>query len=174
MNLTKDAESRILVFLCRYPTRSLSLSEISEGVNISKPWTLEKINSLEEQGLVRVDRKGNQKFVQFNRDSDKARRLKRTINLNRFYSSGILNEIIETYSYPETVVLFGSFSKGEDVEESDVDIAVITDIENEDFEAELIGRKVSVQEFKPGKIDKNMLETLANGITVYGYLELME
>lgn len=157
-------------FLSTYPTRELTLTEISEENDISKPWILEKIKTLEGEDFIKVKRKGNQKTVQFNRDSEKAKRLKRVINLERFYQSEILERIIETYSYPEAVVLFGSFSQGEDIEESDIDIAVLTDKEGLDFTGELMGRKISVHEFKTEEIPGNMKETLANGIVVYGYL----
>lgn len=169
--IVNDAGTELLQFLCTHPTTEFSISELAEENGISKPWAAEKVDEFREEGIVTVEEKGNMKQVRFNRDSDGAKRLKQVINLEAFRRSGVLDEIVETFSYPETVVLFGSFAKGEDVERSDIDIAVIS-TEEGDVEGSILERDVSLHVFNPGEVPGNMVESLANGIVLYGHLEV--
>ena len=47
-------------------------------------------------------------------------------NLEKIYGSGIVDFLSNKYNRPKSIILFGSFSKGEDIENSDIDIAVST------------------------------------------------
>jgi len=102
------------------------------------------------------------------------RALKRSYNLFSLYRSELVNELTEIYNKPEAIVLFGSYSKGEDTEESDIDIAVITerqkDVNLAVFERRLY-RKIKVLEIQRPRIEKEFWNTLINGIVLYGYLE---
>lgn len=171
LSLVNDAETELLKFFCTYPTTEFSISEIARETGLSKPWVSEKIEKFEEEDVVETRKQGNQRLARFNRDSNRALRLKQVLNLEQLYQSPLTDEIVEKYSYPEAVIVFGSFAKGEDIEDSDIDIAVITP-ETAEIGGKVMEREVSVTEFKPGEVPDNMLETLANGITVYGYLEL--
>ncbi len=171
LSLINDAETELLKFFCTHPTTEFSISEVARETGLSKPWISEKIRKFEEEGIVKTRKRGNQRLTTFKRDNIDALRLKQVINLEKLYQSSLIDQIVEKYSYPEAIVLFGSFAKGEDVEDSDIDIAVIT-TETADTEEEIMDREVSVTEFKKEEIPRNMLETLANGITLYGYLEM--
>ncbi len=171
LSLVNDAETELLQFFCNYPTTPFSISKIAEKNDLSRPWVAEKVEKFRKEGLVEVEKKGNMKEVAFNRDREESKRAKRVINLEAIYSSGIVDRIVEEFSYPEAVVLFGSFAKGEDTEKSDIDIAVLSRTEG-DIDMNIMGREVSVKAFDPADIPRNMLESLANGIVLYGYLEV--
>lgn len=51
---------------------------------------------------------------------------KRLFNLSEIYKSGIIDFLIKEYS-PNSISLIGNYSRGEDIEKSDVDIVVISD-----------------------------------------------
>jgi len=73
-------------------------------------------------------------------------------------------------------VLFGSYSRGEDDEGSDIDLAVINGkeaaIDLSEYEREL-DREINVQETRLEEAGENFKTTLANGIVLTGYLEVM-
>ena len=50
---------------------------------------------------------------------------KRIFNLNQLYKSNILKEIINKFS-PEVISVMGSYSRGEDIEDSDIDLLIIS------------------------------------------------
>jgi len=156
--------------LCIFPSREFTVSGLARETDLSKSFVSTKITELAERGLINVDSRGNQKVLSFDRGNESALKLKQLINLDKVYSSSIIDDLVDLYSYPDAIVLFGSFSTGEDTESSDIDIAVITS-ETHDYENRLMNRPVSVTEFK-NEIPENMLESLANGITVYGHLEV--
>ena len=83
--------------------------------------------------------------------------------------------LIDVYGHPEAVVLFGSYAQGEDTENSDIDLAIITkrkmNLNMQSFQKKL-GRKIKIQELEKAKITREFLTTLANGIVLAGYLEL--
>ncbi len=169
-SLLNTKEEKILETLCIFPSREFTVSGLARETDLSKSFVSTKITELAERGLINVDSRGNQKVLSFDRGNESALKLKQLINLDKVYSSSIIDDLVELYSYPDAIVLFGSFSTGEDTESSDIDIAVITS-ETHDYENRLMNRPVSVTEFK-NEIPENMLESLANGITVYGHLEV--
>ena len=90
----------------------------------------------------------------------------------RIYSSGIIEFLVNKYS-PSSISVLGSYSKGEDVEKSDVDIAVITNNKEqadlEKFEKKL-NRKVHLLLFETKKTSEEFFNNLINGIIFYGVL----
>ena len=79
------------------------------------------------------------------------------------------------------VVLFGSYRKGDDVRESDLDLAVEV-LGNEELQIIELGIitnlgyrenvKVNVHVFTRNKIDLNLFTNVANGILLQGLLEV--
>lgn len=86
-----------------------------------------------------------------------------------------LNKIID-FIARETrsncIVLFGSAAKGEDTEKSDIDLFVQSKSKNVRLKS-LFGRKVNLI-FEPNieKLSAEFLNSIANGIVLYGFLEV--
>ena len=80
-------------------------------------------------------------------------------------------------NFPEaTIILFGSYSFGEDTVDSDIDIAVIGSEKmsiNLDKYEKLLEREIIINFYKNFKgIDKNLRENIARGIILKGGIEL--
>lgn len=74
------------------------------------------------------------------------------------------------------MILFGSYAKGEDTKESDIDIAIITGQKDcpefEAYEGHL-KRKISLHLIENMKNEKReFINSLANCIVLYGYFEV--
>ena len=114
-------------------------------------------------------------MVSLNRDNLAAVQMKRAENLKMLYESGLQSFLEE--SFPGcTVILFGSYSQGEDTLKSDIDLAVIgskgkgTSLEK--FEKTL-ERKITLNFYENfGSIGKNLKANILNGITLSGVVEL--
>mgnify|MGYP001576023803 CR=1 FL=1 len=81
------------------------------------------------------------------------------------------NSIIESI-HPISIILFGSYSKGEDIETSDIDILIISKAKKElkflEIEKKL-KRKINimiVEDLK--KLDSLIVDKIYNGIILYG------
>src|SRR3989344_4808251 len=81
------------------------------------------------------------------------------------------------------IVLFGSFAKGEDAEKSDIDLLVITSAKKElnlDIFDKKLGRKIQLFLFSEKEIEKmkesnkELLNSLINGIILYGFFEVFK
>ena len=92
------------------------------------------------------------------------------------YDSGLIDFLKEKYQFPETIIIFGSYSKGEDTEKSDIDIAVITRLEkNLDFSLfeKKLQRKINLLELKNlEKAKKEFINNLINGIVLDGVIQI--
>ena len=71
-------------------------------------------------------------------------------------------------------MLFGSFQRGEDVEDSDIDLFVEAckmDLDLNSYEKKL-NRKIQIHFRKCfGKLPEELKNNIINGIVLYGYLE---
>ena len=82
---------------------------------------------------------------------------------------------IENKTNPDVIVLYGSASKGEDVEDSDLDLFIIAKekpINLERFEKELNRKIHIIFENSLKRVSKEFLNNLINGIVLYGYLKV--
>lgn len=102
-------------------------------------------------------------------------------NLNFAYQSGLVEFLNERFNNPKSIILFGSFRKGEDISTSDIDIAIDTE-EAEEYETvttkeliefeKIINRKIQMHLFNRKNIDINVFNNIANGIVLLGFLEV--
>ncbi|PIU89407.1 hypothetical protein COS64_00860 [archaeon CG06_land_8_20_14_3_00_37_11] len=101
--------------------------------------------------------------------------LKRADNLKKIYESS-LADFLEKEFAGATIILFGSYSRGEDATTSDIDIAVIGRKEktlNLTQFSRLLERKIIINYYDSWeKIHKHLKENLCNGITLAGGVEL--
>ena len=112
-------------------------------------------------------------------------------NLALIYHSGIVDYLIDHLKNPKAIVLFGSYRNGEDITSSDIDIAVENDAEREktgtfylkefltqrDKEKveeleQLLARKIQIHLFHKKTIDTNVFRNIANGIVLWGFLDV--
>ena len=87
-----------------------------------------------------------------------------------------LSDYLEEQFLGSTIILFGSYSKGEDTISSDIDIAIIgrkeKEIKLESFE-NIFQRKIIINFYPSFKeIHKHLKENILNGIILFGGVEL--
>ena len=147
---------------------------LSEELGMPYPSVRKALNDLEEKGFLESDKKSKMTF--YSPDGEKFRRAKKLVNLERLEDSGVV-EFLEKKLRPEAVVLFGSYLEGRDNLESDIDLAVIggrdRDLDLSDFEEDL-DREIELT--KISDIEEENTEfknTLANGLVLQGYLEVV-
>ena len=145
------------------------IREIGRKVQLAQTSVRNHIKDLEKNKLI-VAKKANpfDGFVS-NRDNEEFLFYKQAYN---FYSLLELKKLIIKELYPKAIIIFGSYARGEDVEESDIDIVVITkvkkDIETKKLE-KIMGRKISIM-YKESleKIEEPIKSNILNGWVIYG------
>ena len=103
--------------------------------------------------------------------------IKRLYNIYSLYDTGLIDFIKKYFEMPQAIILFGSYCDGTDMEKSDIDLAIISkkrDIPDfKRFEAKL-ARKVNIHLIDIGKAEKEFKNSLANGITLEGFVEIVK
>ena len=179
----------VLNFLARHPYDSFSLSEVAEETGFSKSTASIIVTQLEKEGYIIIGKISNLWRIKFNTSNLAAIGYKIGINLNLMYSCGVIDYILQKWGTPKSIILFGSVRKGEDGPDSDIDIAIeipekkdlnIVSLESFNDEAAerlkkfetKIKRHFKFYFFNKNRIDGNLFINIANGIVLYGLLEV--
>lgn len=160
------------------PTKEHYLIEISKKSNLAHTSVKQHLLTLKNLSIIKesTEIKGTRKYPLYkaNIDNKEYKFYKKIHNLNQIKE---LINYLKDKLMPNTVVLFGSYSRGEDIEKSDVDLFVECKEETinlKKFEKEL-NRKIQLhfkKDFK--KYPKELKNNIANGIILNGYLEVFD
>jgi predicted nucleotidyltransferase len=151
------------------------LREISRLVNLAPKSVKLYLNELidEEFVMLSKNRITNHPTYFGNFDNSEFRFLKKLNNQLKLKKSGLISYIKEK-CFPGCIILFGSYSKGEDLVNSDIDLFVeskYTYLDLLEFEVKL-NRKINVLfENNFEKLSKELKSNLVNGIIIDGYLK---
>ena len=170
-------QMKIFRLLCVKAGAKLNQRQIAKLLKVSPTAIANSVSKLENEGLILKEKQKNMNLnlIMLNRNNKKVMQLKRVENLRLLYESG-LEEFMEEELPGATIILFGSYSRGDDTASSDIDIAVIgrkeKEIKLENFEKSL-ERKIIIN-FYPSlkEIHKELKENLCNGIVLSGGVEL--
>ena len=167
----------IMKFFLESPTTEVHLRALARQLEISPTWIGKVIPELKKQNLIILTKNKETRLISLKakRDASEFIALKRSINLYDLQNCNLIEKLIEEYNKPEAIILFGSYSKGADIEKGDIDLAVVSsrkvNINLSKFEKRL-KRKINLIALNKNSISKEFKETLANGVVLYGYLEL--
>jgi len=155
------------------PDRVFHLRELAEEINLSPSTVSRLVKELQKHDILTVNKSSIKMEIKASK-KPAFTQIKRSYNLMKLEKSGFLKEL-ENKAFADAIILFGSYSRGEDKKDSDIDIAVVngreTDIKTAGFEKKL-GRKLNIHNINLNDVETNFVETLANGIVLRGYLEI--
>lgn len=155
------------------PTKSFQLREISRLIKLGMPSVKLHIKRLEKYGFIKMEKTGI--YPSYKASKNEIFKLyKKNDVILRLHESGLVGFLVDKFS-PDAVVLFGSASRGEDVENSDIDLLVLAkemDIDLDKYE-KIFKRKINIlPEPNIKTIPKELLNNVLNGTVVYGYIKV--
>jgi len=167
--LQKYSDLRVLEVFFKEPTEIHFIREISRKINLAPTSVKIIINNLLKQGFISIKKARPFNGYIANRENEEFLFFKRTYNLMTLYE---LNNLITQELHPKAIVLFGSYSSGEDIETSDIDILIISKVKKElnfpDIEKKL-KREINIMILKDlKKLEPQIIKKIYNGIIVYG------
>lgn len=115
---------RIAAIFFQEPTKQHYLKEISRRTRIAHTSVAVHLRSLIKQGIIirQVERRGARSFPLYAASQNEEFRFyKKIYNIIALKESGLIPYLKDNYT-PSTIVLFGSYARGEDTDESDIDI----------------------------------------------------
>lgn len=160
------------------PNDKLRVRELERKLKMPLPSVIRYVKELQKENILTVNKIGNTVFYIASRAHKEFIIEKKLSNLKQIYFCGLIEYLIEEFSNP-LIILFGSYSKGEDIESSDIDIFIQTrsrkKISINLYETKL-GRKIQLFTFESiGSIpNKNLANNILNGITLNGYIEVIK
>lgn len=168
----KKSTERVARLFFQQPHSVFHLREIARKTDLSPSTASQAVNDLEKDGLVTTEKKVT-KQVQAS-DNQLFRDHKRIHNLRQLLQSDLINKLEESYR-PDAIVLFGSYARGEDDSNSDIDLALVNgharELELGPWEKRL-DRNINLHLIRLQEAGDNFKTTLANGIVLRGYLDL--
>ncbi len=174
----KHIKNTIKEYFFINPTSKLRVREIERELNLPLPSVINYTKELITEKILKTIIIGKVTLFSADRSSKEYLLQKRLFNIQKIYNSQLIKHLIENYSNP-TIVLFGSYSKGEDIEDSDVDLYIETATKKE-FDLrkyeKLIKRKIEIFNFKNIKEVKNkfLANNILNGITINNFIEVFK
>ncbi len=161
----------------REPTKDHYLKEISRKAKLAHTSVKKHLEVLKNEAIIKetIQKRGSRDFPIYNSNiNGKAyKRYKGQYNRQDSSFYGLLS-YLSNKLMPQAIVLFGSYSEGSDIEESDIDIFVECKKQKIDlskYEKEL-NRKIQLhfnEDFK--SFPKELKNNIVNGVVLRGYLE---
>ncbi len=169
-------QNEIFSLLCFKAGEKLNQRKIAKLLRVSPTAVAKSLYLLEKESLIKIEREKeiNLNLISLN-NNKRTIELKRIENLKNIYESGLGDFLEETFPGC-TILLFGSYSRGEDTKTSDIDIAIIgtkpKDINLANFE-KIFEKEIRINFYKSlEEIDKHLRSNILNGIILSGAIQL--
>jgi len=164
----------VLTVFFNDPLKEFGLRELSRKAKLAPKSVNNYLKELIKKELVILRREDKRPFYKANRDNKEFIFYKKTNNQLILQSTGLIDYIYDQ-CLPDVIILFGSFSKGEDIKTSDVDIYIQCNekhIKLDKYE-KIIERKINLF-FSPSfnKLSNELKNNLLNGIIAKGFLKV--
>jgi len=163
--------------LCIKSGQDISLRGVAKLLDVSPTAVSNAIVDLEKESLISIEKSKtmNLMTIKLDRDNPRAINLKKIENLKQLYESGLVDFLHDSFEGC-TVILFGSYSRGEDTFASDIDVAVIGSKEKNialgKFD-KLLERKIMINYYVSWKeIHKNLKDNILNGMVLSGVVDI--
>ena len=176
--ITKSVKTKIKNYFLLNPTIKLRVRQIERKVKVPLPSAIRYSMELEQEGILKSEEIARIKVYSADRSSNEFLVEKKVYNFRVLISSNLINFLKGEYFNP-AIILFGSFSRGEDVENSDIDLYLETPsrkkVNLSRFE-KVLKRKIQLHLHKSIKEIKNyeLANNIVNGITLNGFLEVFK
>lgn len=165
---------KILQEFFDFPRKNFQMRELSRRVKLAQVSVINHLNALVKEELILKEKKGLYPTFRANGENNEFKILKKQNLIWRIYKSRLIEHMDEKIK-PNCIVLFGSTSRGEDTEESDMDLFIQADeikLNLQKYE-KILKRKINLLfESNIKTLSKELLNNIINGQVIYGYLKV--
>ncbi len=174
-NCTK---SKIEEYFFLHPTQKLRVRQIEREVEVPLPSAIRYAAELEKEGILKRFTTARVTVYSADRTSKKFLLEKKLFNLKQIFSSGLIEFLVENLSNPG-IIVFGSYFRGEDIENSDLDLFIETPAEKnlqlKQFES-FLQRKIQLFVYKDIRLveNKELINNMLNGAVLNGFVEVFK
>lgn len=172
--LQKCSIIKVAAVFFNEPVKNHYLIEISKKSKLAHTSVKKHLTTLKNLSIIKesIEEKGNRKFPIYkaNINDETYRYYKKIYNILQLKE---LTKFLKDSLMPKSIVLFGSYQKGEDIENSDIDIFIECKEEKIDLTKFRLNRNIQLH-FKKNfsEYPKELKNNIINGTTLAGYLEV--
>ena len=172
--IQKYSRYRILQEFFVLPRKDFQMRELSRRTKIAQTSVINHLKELVKEGLIIKEKKGIYPIFKSNRDNEIFKIYKKLDLILKITQDGLLDYIYDN-CIPDTIILFGSAARGEDIEESDIDIFVQAREKRLNLEKykKLLNREINLffeEDF--ARLSKELKNNILNGIIIKGYIKV--
>ena len=169
-------ELNILKIFFESPSREFNVREIARLLKIAPATTSSQLKNLVKIGILKYRKERILHLYKSNSENEIYQDLKIFYNIRKIKDSGLLNELNKFYLKP-TIVLFGSALYGRDIENSDIDLLIISEKTKEFQELKKFEKKLNrklqlfiVKDIKELK-NEHLINNALNGMILQGEIK---
>jgi predicted nucleotidyltransferase len=172
--LQKYSKYNVLQEFFDSPRKNFQMRAISRIIKLAQPSVSNYLKELTKEKLILKQKTGLYPIYIANRENELFKLYKKLNLIQRIQTSGLLSHVYDS-CIPDCIILFGSASIGEDIEESDIDLFIQSRTEKINltkFEKKL-KRKINLffeEDFV--KLSKELKNNILNGIILRGYIKV--
>jgi predicted nucleotidyltransferase len=172
----KSIKQRIQEHFFQNPLEKMRLRQIERALSVPLPSVIRYVKELKEEKILQTVEVAGVTFYTADRSSKRFLMEKTFFNTRSLADSGLTKYLVKQYGNP-TIILFGSYSRGEDTGSSDIDIYVESASKQkmalEKFE-KILGRKIQLFVHSSIKNISNphLANNIINGISLNGFIEV--
>jgi predicted nucleotidyltransferase len=163
IGLKSNNMDKIKEIFYEFPLENFTIRGIANKTKIPKSTVNVYLEKLKSEGLVNK----NNQFTNSNYFKIK----KTHYYIEKMFEIGLMDYLIKELT-PETIILFGSFRKGESVKESDLDLFVVSHTEKKlnlaKFEKKLKHKIELHLKTSINQLHDNLFNNVVNGIKLFG------
>jgi len=174
---------KVLSLFFDEPYSEYYLRELARKSKTSPMSLKRSLDFLVSEELVLERKRGNLNLFKANMENLVFKHLKTVYNLEWLKKKKLVRFVLDKLSGVSSIVLFGSYAKGENDKNSDLDLVVICmggELKSTELK-ELVGVDVNLLVFKPSEWSKKAvnskpfyLDVITGGIALHGYLPVEE
>lgn len=160
------------------PTKEHNLINISRKAKLAHTSVKKHLQTLLKERII-IERKEIRNTRTFpiykaNVEGNNYLLYKKISNIEQIHKSKMIEKLVNIFQ-PKNIILYGSYSRGEDIESSDIDIFVDTRIKNEiklDKYERALHRRIDLKINKFENLSKELQNNILNGVTLHGFVEV--
>ncbi|MBD3203817.1 hypothetical protein GF327_05955 [Candidatus Woesearchaeota archaeon] len=172
---TFNNTQKILNYFLENPFKEFHVREIARLSKLSPSGSLKILKKLESKRFITKEKTQIKDNYKANCETNIFLSLKLAHNIYLIKSSGVV-DYIDDKCVPEAIVLFGSYSRGDNHSESDIDIAVFKarkkNMDLSHFEMKL-NREINISFLDDIKKNPELSNNIINGLTLKGYVKVL-
>lgn len=159
------SDLKVLTMIANNPFTEFYLRELSKELKISPSTTKKSLDKLKKYDMIKEKRKGNLRIISGNPEEILFKQFKILLNIEK------VKPIVEQIMPAASIILFGSYAKGENSRESDIDFCVISNKKNLKIESSY---DIQLIQLTPAgwvnlkKDNPALAKAIGEGITMHG------